>query len=197
MKLLIVAPDDKWRELADSLAAEFEIACAADPAHALLSAQERAPDAALVHLDLGVSVALDLICELRRGAERAPGIVVVGREFDRRATVELVRTGAYDVVPERPLHARELAHALRNAAYHARSAASLERRREARSKEVLVVGEGEGARSIVALLQAAGFSVRQSPHAPQAAGKPGPRAIVVDLATFRDSEALIRLLGAG
>lgn len=145
MRLLIVAGVEQQGGLASALGEDFEVARASDVAEALALSDRQPFDAALVHFDLGETSALDLICGLkRRLPERLPGIVVLAREIERRAVVELVRTGAYDVLVEAGLNAHELAHALRNAASHARSAASLDRRREARSKEMLVIGDGDG-----------------------------------------------------
>lgn len=189
MKLLIVADPAVSGRLANALAADFEIVQVADTASALALSERQPFDAVLLHFDLGEGPALDLICVLkRRVPEHLPGVVVLAREIERRAIVELVRTGAYDVLVEAALHSRELAHALRNAATCARSAALLDRRRWVRSKEVLVVGDGAGAESIARLLEAAGFSVRRANHLPPEDASVGPRAIVVDLATGKKGQ---------
>lgn len=187
MKLLVVGDPAVPGELANGLVGSFEVARAADTLAAVALSGRDAFDAVLVHLDLGEAPALDLICALKRlPPERLPGVVVLARQIERRAIVELVRTGAYDVLVEAALHPHELAHALRNAATYARSAALLDRLRRARSKEVLVVGEGAGADSIATLLRSAGYSVQQADHLPQDDVKLGPHAVVVDLAAVRD-----------
>jgi DNA-binding NarL/FixJ family response regulator len=123
VKLLIVADDARQRELEDTLTEGFSSERSAAIEVALARAAQEPFDAALVHLDLGEDRVLDFICGLRRlGGERAPGVVVLARALDRRAIVELVRTGAFDVLLESEVQPRELAHALRNAAYFARSA---------------------------------------------------------------------------
>lgn len=187
MKLLIVAGPAAQRELENALAGDFETAGVADSRAAIALSRRQAFDAVLVQFDLGEASALDLICDLKRlPRERVPGIIVLAREIGRREIVELVRTGAYDVLLEAALHPRELAHALRNAATFARSAALLERRRAERSREVLVVGEGAGADSIATLLRAAGFSVRQAGKQPAEQAEAGTRVVVVELAAMRD-----------
>lgn len=91
---------------------------------------------------------------------------------------------------------REIPHALRNAAFCAQANARLRTGRGApHSREVLVIGEGDGVEAIVLLLEASGIGVRHLARMPG----PGdatlnPHAIVVDIAAAGDGEALLRLL---
>lgn len=197
MKLLIVSSAAKHEALRSELSGDFELDWSDSVPAALERLAPEPPDAVLAHLELGETPVLDLLCELRRRpAERMPGVVVLAADIDHRGLVEVVRTGAYDVLLEGTLQPRELVHAVRNAAYFAQSAASLAKRREAKSREVLVVGEGDGVEAIVMLLEAAGLSVRHALRLPQAGPPVAPRAILVDLSRAGDGEALLRLLAA-
>lgn len=199
MKVLLVAGAEKHESLAGQLSGDFELTGVPDAGKALAFLAQQDVDAVVIHLDIGEEQALDVICGVKkRPPDRAPGIVVIGRELDLRAAIEVVRTGAYDFLLEGSLKPRELPHALRNAAYNAKSAAWLSAKRAARSKEVLVVGAGDAAEAVVLLLEASGFAVQHARQVPQAGeAKNPPRAIVVDLAAVGDGEALLKLLTAG
>jgi len=158
---------------------------------------ERDFDGLLLHFDIGSGPALDLIGQLKPGANgRLPGIVVVAREIATPSVVDLMRAGAIDVLLEASMKPREIPHALRNAAFCAQASARLHSRRSApASTHVLVVGAGDAVEAIVLMLEASGLDVRHETRMPDpGGGKDSPRAIVVDLSVAGDGEALLRLL---
>jgi CheY-like chemotaxis protein len=195
--VLIVAGADRQALLADAIAADFQFERAADVQAALGLLEKNAFDGLLLHFDLGVAAALELLGQLKRGVNgQLPGIVVVAREIDTRSVVDIMRAGAVDVLVEGSMEPREIPHALRNAAFCAQANARLRTGRGApKSREVLVVGEGDGVEAIVLLLEASGIGVRHLAHMPEAGDATmNPRAIVVDVAAAGDGEALLRLL---
>lgn len=199
MKVLLVATADKHDQLVKELSADFELeqVTSPDDAYQFLAREDAA--ALVIHLDLGEEPALDVISRVKKfEPERIPGIVVVARKPDNRCIIEVIRTGAYDILDEESMKSRDLPHAVRNAAYFAQSSAWLVKRRAARLQEVLVIGSGDGVEAIVILLQASGISVRQAARMPGPGDqKLVPRAIIVDLSAVGDGEALVKLLGAG
>jgi DNA-binding NarL/FixJ family response regulator len=198
LNLLVAAPDARRALLERELGADFAITWAATSEDALRLVQELAVEAVVIHLDLGEETALDAICRAKKlPPDRVPGVVVIAADVGRRALIELVRTGAYDVVVESAMKPRELPHAVRNASFDAKSAAWLEKRRAERAGEVVVVGAGDAAESLALLLEASGLTVRQCARLPQAAElKAAPKAVIVDLGAVGDAESLVRLLTA-
>jgi DNA-binding response OmpR family regulator len=198
MNLLVAAPEARRAQLERELAAEFAITWAATSAEAGRLIEELPVEAIVVHLDLGEEAALDAICRARKlPPDRMPGVVVVASDVGRRSLIELVRTGAYDVLVESAMKPRELPHAVRNASFDAKSAAWLEKRRAERAAEVVVVGAGDAAESLALLLESSGFTVRQCARMPGAGElKAAPRAVIVDFAAVGDGEALVRLLSS-
>jgi DNA-binding NarL/FixJ family response regulator len=196
MKLLLVAAGEKRPALEALLGTDFKLTFAADGPAALEALAAGGIEAVLVHLGLGEEPVLDLIVHARKRApEEIPGVVVLAREADRRCIIELVRTGAYDVILEESMKPRELPHAVRNAAFDARSAAWLDRRQKERAKEVMVVGTGDAVDAIVLLLESAGLAVRQLERLPGPGEmKSLPRTLIVDLAKAGDGDALLKLL---
>lgn len=197
MRVLIVAAADRQSALADAIAEDFQSERAADVQAALGLLANHDFDGLLLHFDIGAAAALELLGRLKRDPKgRLPGIVVVAREIDTKSVVDVMRAGAVDVLVEDSMEPREIPHALRNAAFCAQAEARLRSARSApKSREVLVVGEGDGVEAIVLLLEASGISVSHLAQLP----KPGdptlnPQAIVVDLAAAGDGEALLRLL---
>lgn len=197
MRVLIVAGADRQAPLADAIAADFQCERAADVQAALGLLANNDFDGLLLHFDIGAAESLELLGRLKRGANgRLPGIVVVAREIDTRSVVDMMRAGAVDVLVEGSMEPREIPHALRNAAFCAQANARLRTGRGApRSREVLVIGEGDGVEAIVLLLEASGIDIRHLTRMPE----PGdatlnPHAIVVDIAAAGDGEALLRLL---
>ncbi|HUG03342.1 MAG TPA: hypothetical protein VML92_02810 [Steroidobacteraceae bacterium] len=199
MKVLIVAGADRQAPLADAIAADFQFERAADVQAALGLLGNNDFDGLLLHFDIGAAAALELLGRLKRGTDgRLPGIVVVAREIDTRSVVDIMRAGAIDVLVEGSMEPREIPHALRNAAFCAQANARLRTGRGGpKSREVLVIGEGDGVEAIVLLLEASGTSVRHLARMPDAwDATMNPRAIVVDVAAAGDGEALLRLLNA-
>lgn len=198
MKVLIVAGADRQATLADAIGDDFQSERAADVPAALGLLADNEFDGLLLHFDIGAVAALELLSRLKRGANgRLPGIVVVAREIDTRSVVDVMRAGANDVLIEgSSLEPREIPHALRNAAFCAQAEARLRSRRGApKSREVLVVGEGDGVEAIVLLLEASGMDVRHLTRLPDPGdATSNPHAIVVDIAAAGDGEALLRLL---
>jgi DNA-binding response OmpR family regulator len=197
VKVLIVAGADRQAPLAEAIAADFQFERAADVPAALGLLANNEFDGLLLHFDIGGAEALELLGRLKRNAiGRLPGIVVVAREIDTRSVVDIMRAGAVDVLVEGAMEPREIPHALRNAAFCAQANARLRTGRGApQSREVLVIGEGDGVEAIVLLLEASGISVRHLAQLPEAGdATENPRAIVVDVAAAGDGEALLRLL---
>jgi DNA-binding response OmpR family regulator len=195
--VLIVADPDRQASLADAIAADFQCERVDDVQAALGLLANNDFDGLLLHFDIGAAAALELLGRLKRGASgRLPGIVVVAREIDTRSVVDIMRAGAVDVLVEGSLEPREIPHALRNAAFCAQANARLRTARgKPESREVLVIGEGDGVEAIVLLLEASGIVVRHLEQMPAAGDAPmNPRAIVVDVAAAGDGEALLRLL---
>ena len=199
MRVLIVAGVDRQAPLAEAIAADFQFEHAVDGQAALGLLANNDFDGLLLHFDIGAAAALELLGGLKRGANgRLPGIVVVAREIDTRSVVDIMRAGAVDVLVEGSMEPREIPHALRNAVFCAQANARLRTGRGApKSREVLVIGEGDGVEAIVLLLEATGISVRHVAQIPEAGDLTmKPRAIVVDVAAAGDGEALLRLLKA-
>jgi DNA-binding NtrC family response regulator len=199
VKVLIVAGADRQSPLADAIAADFQCEPAADVQAAFGLLGKNDFDGLLLHFDIGAAAALELLGGLKRGTNgRLPGIVVVAREIDTRSVVDIMRAGAVDVLVEGSMEPREIPHALRNAVFCAQANARLRTGRGApKSREVLVIGEGDGVEAIVLLLEASGISVRHLAQLPDAGDATmNPRAIVVDVAAAGDGEALLRLLKA-
>ncbi|MEX2150488.1 MAG: hypothetical protein WD793_09725 [Steroidobacteraceae bacterium] len=197
MRVLIVADADRQAPLADAIAADFECERAADVEAAIGLLANNDLDGLLLHFDIGAAAALELLGRLKSGSKgRLPGIVVVAREIDTQSVVNLMRAGAVDVLVEGSLEPREIPHALRNAAFCAQASARLRAGRGApQSREVLVIGDGDGVEAIVLLLEASGIGVRHLTQLPAAGDATmNPRAIVVDVAAAGDGEALLRLL---
>lgn len=197
MRVLIVADADRQASLADAIAGDFQCERAADVQAALGLLDNAEFDGLLLHFDIGATAALELLGRLRRGASgRLPGIVVVARQIDTRSVVDVMRAGAVDVLVEGSMEPREIPHALRNAAFCAQANARLRAGRGApKSREVLVIGEGDGVEAILLLLEASGLRVRHIAQLPEAGdATTNPRAIVVDIAAAGDGEALLRLL---
>ena len=197
MRVLIVAGVDRQAPLADAIAADFQFERAVDVQAALGLLANTDFDGLLLHFDIGAAAALELLGRLKRGTNgRLPGIVVVAREIDTRSVVDIMRAGAIDVLVEGSMEPREIPHALRNAAFCAQANARLRTGRAApKSREVLVIGEGDGVEAIVLLLEASGIGVRHLAKLPEAGdATKNPRAIVVDIAAAGDGEALLRLL---
>ena len=200
MNVLLVAGADRQALLEDAIRDDFEYEKAVDVTSALKSMAERDFDGLLLHFDIGSGPALELLGQLKRGANgQLPGIVVIAREIDTPSVVELMRAGAVDVLLETSMKPREIPHALRNAAFCAQASARLYNRRSApTSKQVLVVGSGDAVEAIVLMLEASGLEVRHETRTPEPrGGKDAPRAIVVDLSVAGDGEALLRLLKPG
>ena len=195
MKILAVAEAGKQPALAAEFADDFTVTSAVDAPAALEILRQQSFDALLVDLGLGESKALDVLYGARKlGPDRQAGSVVIIQEIDLRSVIEVMRAGAFDVLVEGSLRRGELAHSMRNAVLHAQ----LSRRRQAQSKEVLVVGTGASADAVVLLLEAVGHTVRHVPRMPDAGDpKSNPRAIVVDLSAVGDGEALLKLLAPG
>jgi DNA-binding response OmpR family regulator len=197
VKVLIVADPGRLASLADAIAADFQCERADDVQAALGLLANDDFDGLLLHFDIGAAAALELLGRLKsRASGRLPGIVVVAREIDTRSVVDFMRAGAADVLVEGSMESREIPHALRNAAFCAQANARLRTARgKPESREVLVIGEGDGVEAIVLLLEASGIGVRQVAQLQEAGDAPmKARAIVVDLAAAGDGEALLRLL---
>ncbi|MDP9200119.1 MAG: hypothetical protein M3O07_13015 [Pseudomonadota bacterium] len=197
MKVLIVAGADRQAALADAIAEDFQSERAADVQAALRLLADNEFDGLLLHFDIGAVAALELLSRLKRGTNgRLPGIVVVAREIDTRSVVDVMRAGAVDVLVEDSMQPREIPHALRNAAFCAQAEARLRSTRGApKSREVLVIGEGDGVEAIVLLLEASGIGVRHLVRLPDpGAATSNPHAILVDIAAAGDGDALLRLL---
>lgn len=129
MRFLAVAGVEPRTRLA-ALLDGAEVDWAGDATEACERLGQRDFDVVLLHHEIGEEAILDLLCEVRRRPpERVAGVLVVARAIGHRALVEIVRTGAYDVLLEESLAAGELIHAARNAAYYVRSGAALARRR--------------------------------------------------------------------
>ena len=197
MRVLIVAGADRQAALADAIGEDFQSERAADVQAALGLLANNDFDGLLLHFDIGAAAALELLGRLKRGKNgRLPGIVVVAREIDTRSVVEVMRAGAIDILVEASMEPREIPHALRNAAFCAQADARLRAGRSVpQSREVLVIGEGDGVEAIVLLLEASGIGVRHLTRLPDPGDKTlNPHAIVVDIAAAGDGEALLRLL---
>jgi DNA-binding response OmpR family regulator len=195
--VLIVADADCQAALADAIAGDFESERAVDTRAALALLANNEFDGLLLHFDIGAAAALELLSRLKRGTNgRLPGIVVVAREIDTKSVVDVMRAGAVDVLIEDSMEPREIPHALRNAAFCAQAEGRLRSARSApKSREVLVIGEGDGVESVVLLLEASGIAVRHLARMPESGdATSSPHAIVVDLAAAGDGEALLRLL---
>jgi hypothetical protein len=201
VNVLLVAREGEAAVVAAELAGDFALERTADAAGALAMLGRRPAEAVVLHFGIGEEAALDVISGCKRlPAGTAPGIVVVAASVAHRALVELVRTGAYDVLIEGALEPRELPHAVRNAAYYAKTAAWLAKRKAPppSPQEVWLIGTGDQADAAAMLLEASGLAVRQFARAADAAAAPPPAGVlVVDLAALGDGEALLRLLGRG
>jgi hypothetical protein len=202
VNVLLVAREGEGAGVEAELAGDFTLARAADAAGALAMLGREPAEAVVLHFGIGEEAALDVIsgCKRLPAGAAAPGVVVVAASIAHRALVELVRTGAYDVLVEGALEPRELPHAVRNAAYYAKTSAWLAKRKPPKTapQEVWLIGSGDSAYAAAMLLEASGVAVRQFARAADAAAtRPPSSVLVVDLAALGDGEALLRLLGRG
>jgi DNA-binding NtrC family response regulator len=200
MKLLLFAGPASRPLLERHLAADFALEWVEDPARAVELLGREAVEGVVIHLDVGEEQALDVVSHCRRLApERAPGLIAVARSPALRTVIELMRTGAYDVLVEEELKPRELPHAVRNAVYFAKSAAWLATKKRAQAAgEVWVVGGGDAGEAAAMLLGADGTAVRRFATLEDALAAGGAaRAVLLDLSAAADGAALARLIRPG